>query len=62
MKRLLENKLIYGRLLEIMQPHLIERYNKALAGFGLPQTELDRFNIDMAGFSPEIADFGGDLR
>lgn len=60
MKRLLEAELIYGRLLEIAEPHLIERYNKALTGFGLRKTALERFRIDMTGFSPEIADELGD--
>lgn len=30
MKRLLEAELIYGRLLDISEPHLVARYNKAL--------------------------------
>ncbi|ASY63880.1 hypothetical protein SJ05684_c24400 [Sinorhizobium sojae CCBAU 05684] len=55
MKRLLEAELIYGRLLDISEPHLIARYNKALEGFGLRPTGLQRFSIDMTGFSPEIA-------
>jgi hypothetical protein len=55
MKRLLEAELIYGRLLDIGEPHLIARYNKALTGFGLPETKLDRFAIDMTGFSPDVA-------
>ncbi|MGF6176664.1 DUF6638 family protein [Ensifer sp. 4252] len=60
MKRLLEAELIYGRLLDIAEPHLIARYNKALEGFGLRPTALTRFSIDMTGFSPEIADELGD--
>ena len=60
MKRLLEAELIYGRLLEISEPHLIARYNKALQGFGLRPTALSSFRIDMTGFSPEIADELGD--
>jgi hypothetical protein len=60
MKRLLEAELIYGRLLEISEPHLIARYNKALQGFGLRPTALSSFQIDMTGFSPEIADELGD--
>ena len=32
MELLLETELIYGRLLQIDEPHLIERYNKALPG------------------------------
>lgn len=55
MKRLLENKLIFGQLLTIDEPHLIERYNKALKGFGLKQVKLKSFSIDMTGFSPEVA-------
>ncbi|QRM56336.1 DUF6638 family protein [Sinorhizobium sp. BG8] len=60
MKRLLEAELIYGRLLEISEPHLVERYNKALDGFGLPRTNLQEFRIDMTGFSPEVAEELGD--
>ena len=41
MKRLLEAELIYGRLMTVTEPHLIGRYNKALKGFGLPETKLD---------------------
>ncbi|MDW9778916.1 hypothetical protein GOB92_12065 [Sinorhizobium meliloti] len=60
MKRLLEAELIYGRLLDISEPHLVARYNKALNGFGLKPTALQRFSIDMTGFSPEIAEEIGD--
>ena len=60
MKRLLEAELIYGRLLPIEEPHLVERYNKALDGFGMRRTALTSFRIDMTGFSPEIADELGD--
>ena len=38
MERLIDNALIYGGLIRVNQPHLIERYNQALAGFGLPAT------------------------
>jgi hypothetical protein len=55
MKRLIDNELIYGRLLRINEPHLVRRYNKALKAFGLPETVLEEFRIDMTGFSPEIA-------
>lgn len=60
MKRLLEAELIYGRLLPVDEPHLVERYNKALDGFGMRRTALTSFRIDMTGFSPEIADELGD--
>lgn len=60
MKRLLENELIFGRLMDIAEPHLVERYNRALSSFGLPQTSLTEFSIDMTGFSPQIAEALGD--
>ncbi len=55
MKRLEESELIFGRMMTVSEPHLIARYNQALAGFGLPQTKLDNFRLDMTGFSPEVA-------
>src|SRR6478752_4631806 len=60
MKRLLEAELIYGRLLPVNEAYLIARYNKALKGFGLPETKLTEFDIDMTGFSPQIAAELGD--
>ncbi|MDF1774590.1 MAG: hypothetical protein P1V13_01080 [Rhizobiaceae bacterium] len=60
MERLVENDLIFGRLLEVSEPHLIERYNKALRAFGVAETRLDKFRIDMTGFSPEVAEELGD--
>jgi len=56
MKRLIENQMIFGNLLTVDEPHLIERYNKALTGFGLKPVKLKSFSIDMTGFSPEVAD------
>lgn len=55
MNLLQENDLIYGRLLTVDEPHLIERYNKALAAFGEKPTKLKQFDVDKTGFSPEIA-------
>ncbi|MGV3550012.1 DUF6638 family protein [Rhizobium sp.] len=60
MKRLLEAELIYGRLMTVNEPHLIGRYNKALKGFGLRETKLAEFDIDMTGFSPQVAAELGD--
>lgn len=60
MELLVKHELIYGQLMDISEPHLIERYNMALAAFGLPQTELTSFRIDMTGFSPEVAEILGD--
>lgn len=56
MDLLYENDLIYGRLLKVDQPHLIERYNRALKAFGFPATKLAEFDIDRTGFSPQIAE------
>jgi hypothetical protein len=55
MDLLQENDLIYGRLLTIEEPHLIERYNKAMAAFGEKPTKLKKFDIDRTGFSPQVA-------
>jgi hypothetical protein len=55
-----DNELIYGRLLRIEEPHLIERYNKALTAFGLKPTKLKSFEIGRTGFSPQVAEELGD--
>ncbi len=55
-----DNALIYGRLLPVEEPHLIQRYNKALAAFGLKPTRLKSFEIDRTGFSPQVAEECGD--
>jgi len=55
-----DNDLIYGRLLTVDEPHLIQRYNRAMAAFGLQPTRLASFQIDRTGFSPEIAEECGD--
>lgn len=56
MNELIQYNLIYGRLLTVSEPYLIERYNKALEAFGLPKTKLSSFQIDMSGHSPQIAE------
>ena len=38
-----DNELIYGRLLPVDEPHLIERYNKALVAFGLQADQAQIF-------------------
>lgn len=55
-----DNDLIYGRLLTVDEPHLIQRYNKALAAFGKKPTKLASFEIDRTGFSPQVAEECGD--
>src|SRR5690606_19761690 len=61
MDLLRDNELIYGRLLTVEEPHLIERYNKALKAFGLKPTKLESFEIDRTGFSPQVAAELGDF-
>ncbi|MEO3385082.1 DUF6638 family protein [Mesorhizobium sp. CAU 1741] len=56
MNLLRDSELIYGRLLAIEEPHLIERYNKALQAFGLKPTTRERIEIDRTGFSPQVAE------
>lgn len=60
MKRLEESALIFGSLRLIDEPHLVERYNKALSALGVGKTKLNRFRIDMTGYSPEVAEELGD--
>ena len=60
MKALYEAELIYGRLMQVSEPHLVARYNKALVAFRLPETTLTSFEIDRTGFSPQIAEEFGD--
>lgn len=62
MNLLRDNDLIYGRLLTIDEPHLIQRYNKALAAFGIAPTDLASFEIDRTGFSPQVAEELGDYQ
>lgn len=50
----------FTQLMTIDEPHLIERYNRALKAFDLKPVQLDTFRIDMTGFSPEVAEVLGD--
>ncbi|MBW6505209.1 MAG: hypothetical protein K0B00_00510 [Rhodobacteraceae bacterium] len=60
MKRLIEKGLMYGNLIRVDAPALVERYNRALKQLAGRQTTLTEFHIDLAGFSPEVADELGD--
>lgn len=60
MERLIDNALIYGKLMRVSQPHHVARYNAALEGLGIPRTELSEFSIDRTGFSREVAEEIGD--
>lgn len=62
MMRLVERGLMYGGLVEIATPTLVERYNEGLEKLTGRRTELDSFYIDLSGFSPEIGEELGDDR
>ena len=56
MKRLIEKGLMFGNLIEVSSPQLVERYNRALKALTGKETALSDFHIDISGFSPEIGD------
>jgi len=60
MKRLIEKGLMFGNLVEVSSPQLIERYNRALKHLTGKTTALTDFHIDISGYSPEIGDELGD--
>lgn len=60
MKRLIEKGLMFGNLIEVSSPQLVERYNRALKHLTGKQTTLKDFHIDISGYSPEIGDELGD--
>ena len=60
MKRLIQRGLMFGNLIRVDSPALIERYNRALEGLTGKRTQLPDFHIDISGYSPEIGDELGD--
>lgn len=56
MKRLIQNGLMFGNLIEVSSPVLIDRYNRALQHLSGKTTALTDFHIDISGYSPEIGD------
>jgi hypothetical protein len=60
MKRLIQRGLMFGNLIPVVSPILVERYNRALKRLTGKQTELTDFHIDISGYSPEIGDELGD--
>jgi len=60
MKRLIEKGLMFGNLVEVSSPALVERYNRALLHLAGKQTALSEFHIDISGFSPQIGHELGD--
>ena len=60
MKRLIEKGLMFGNLIEISSPQLVDRYNRALKHLTGKVTALADFHVDISGYSPEIGDELGD--
>lgn len=61
MKRLIEKGLMFGNLVEVASPALVERYNRALRHLTGRETALTDFHIDISGYSPEVGDELGDM-
>ena len=60
MKRLIEKGLMFGNLVPVRSPALVERYNRALKSLTGKTTKLTDFHVDISGYSPEIGDELGD--
>ncbi|WP_283646212.1 DUF6638 family protein [Marinovum algicola] len=60
MNRLIQSGLMFGNLIRVDSPALIDRYNRALQHLTGQQTALTEFHIDISGFAPEIGDELGD--
>ena len=56
MIHLISRGLMFGNLIHIASPALIERYNRALKHLTGKTTGLAEFHIDISGYSPEIGD------
>lgn len=56
MKRLIEKGLMFGNLIPVTSPVLVDRYNRALKPLTGKTTQLKDFHIDISGYSPEIGD------
>ncbi|WP_208352594.1 DUF6638 family protein [Pseudaestuariivita rosea] len=62
MRHLIERGLMFGNLIEVSSPVLVERYNRALRHLTGRETGLEDFHIDISGYSPEIGhELGDDL-
>lgn len=62
MHRLIEKGLMFGNLVAVDSPVLVERYNRALEFLTGKRTSLGDFHIDLSGYSPEVGDDLGDMQ
>ena len=60
MERLIRSGLMFGNLVHVASPALVERYNRALRHLTGKVTQLTDFYVDISGFSPEIGQELGD--
>ncbi len=60
MHRLIEKGLMFGNLIRVDSPVLVERYNRALRSLTGKTTTLEAFHVDISGYSPEVGDALGD--
>lgn len=56
MKRLIDHGLRYGNLFRVHTPVMRTRYNAALAKLTGKTTDLEDFQIDISGYSPDVGD------
>ena len=60
MERLIKSGLMFGNLVHISSPALVDRYNRALKHLTGKTTALNDFYVDISGYSPEIGHELGD--
>jgi hypothetical protein len=60
MKRLIKSGLMFGNLVHVASPALVERYNRALEHLTGKTTRLEDFYVDISGYSPEVGHELGD--
>ena len=60
MERLIKSGLMFGNLVHMASPALVERYNRALKHLTGKTTSLTDFYIDISGYSPEVGHELGD--
>ena len=56
MEKLIRRGLMFGNLIHVDSPALVDRYNRALKHLIGKQTQLTDFHVDISGYSPEIGD------
>lgn len=54
MRRLIKSGLMFGNLVHVASPALVERYNRALKHLTGKTTSLSDFYVDISGYSPEV--------